>query len=147
MNLEEIKERAKKLYKQGTRLDNKGRRPQRVERVFQRAISLDPFNLAYHRRYVCYLLKNERFEEAQEALDTALDLLKNPDGNSRRSLYTLFHKEVAAVAAELNQKDFAVNLLRKVPAPILRRDKDMVQLVLSLTGSKTMIRRRENKTA
>ena len=45
MNLEEIKTRAHKLYKQGTRLDNKGQRPQRVEKVLQRAVSMDPFNL------------------------------------------------------------------------------------------------------
>ena len=134
MNLEEIKTRAHKLYKQGTRLDNKGQRPQRVEKVLQRAVSMDPFNLAYHRRYICYLIKHGRVEDARVAWECAVDLLRSPDGHSRRSLYSLFHKEVAISLAQKNEVDFAVEVLGAVPESILRRDKDMVELALKITN-------------
>jgi len=141
MNLEQIKERAKKLYKQGTRLDNQGRRPHRVEKVLQRAISMDPFNLAYHRRRICHLLKANRVEEAQEAWACAMDLLRCPDGDCSKSFYILLHKEVAEAAVTAGANRFAVDILNDIPENILRGNKEIVQLVMKASGSKTKFRR------
>lgn len=133
MNLEEIKKKARNLYKQGTRLDNKGQRPQRVEKVLHRAISLDPFNLAYHRRFICYLIKKDRVEEAREAWERAIDLLRSPDGENRASLYKLFHKEIAVALMAKNEYVFVTEVLKSIPENILRKDEDLVLLVVKLT--------------
>ena len=138
MNLQEIREKAHRLYKQGTRLDNKGKRPLRVERVFQQAISMDPFNLAYHRRFISYLIKKGRLDEAKAAWERALDLLKSPDGESRESLYNLFHKEIAAVLLGEKEYEFALTVLNCIPAETLRKDPELVSMgidVVSITAA------------
>lgn len=89
---------------------------------YRDALSREPCNREYHIRCVCCLIDQGRINEALEAWQVALDLLRDPELSFDPTLYSELHAEVALHFLQSQEVGAAREVLMNVPLEVSRGD-------------------------
>ena len=101
-------------------LDVLGKKPQRVEEHYLRAIELDELNVWWRSRWINFLITRGRISDAQAAWNAATDVLGLPDQIADPRVYESLHLWVARLLVHRGQIEFAEKVLQGIPGVVFQ---------------------------
>lgn len=99
-------------------LDVQGLEPATVDASYRRALELDPTNIWWWSRYICFLITVGRRQDARQAWEGALEQFAWGAASQGAYLYLHLHGWVARLLLHRGLLDFAEEVLNQIPQAV-----------------------------